>query len=72
MSYKAVLLHGTARLRSIQAINCKDDLSAMLVAKRLLQGSPTCVAIEVWRDGRRIGKLLQPTEALVPGYPGAA
>lgn len=69
MSYKAVMIHGMAGLRSVRPLNCDDDLVAMLTAKRLLELSRTCVAAEVWNDGRRVGRVYRPTDPSAWQYP---
>ena len=64
MPYKVVMVYGQVQLRTVQSLDCADDVTAMLAAQRLLERLPSCVAVEVWRSERRIGKLFR-----APGAP---
>lgn len=72
MVFKAVIIHGRAQLQIVRSLNCETGFAALQVAKRPLDRCPTSIAVEVWRDKQRLGRLYRPVDPLALRYPGAA
>ena len=65
-TYSFDCLNSVDNLCKVLLRRCRDDKQALAEARAILAAEPSCFAVEVWREGGRVGRMDHRAAVVMP------